>query len=115
MQKGANSLLRSVGQLRRAYDLLTDCINDIPLSGSPVKKAAIIARNRVEKSYMDILTAPGLGDEYRNVVRTEWQTDGWTTEAIQEKIIQLDPQARETVETLLDALIAGETIEIAAQ
>ena len=111
MIKGANSLLRSIGAIKRAHDLLTSCINDIPGKG-PIKRAAITARNRLEAAYTDIVTAPAVGDNYRTVIRAEWGSDQWTIEAIEEKLARLHPQTRETIETLLDALIAGKKIQI---
>jgi hypothetical protein len=110
--KGATSLLNSIASLKRSKDLMKATMADIPSDNSVVKKACKVALGRIEKAYMDILTAPGLGEDYRTVLRREWASDQWTNEAILEKLVQLTPETRETVETLIDGIINGETINI---
>lgn len=110
--KGAISLLKSIGALKRSKDLMEDALADIPVGSSVVKKACKVAVARLDKAYMDILTAPGLGEDYRAVLRREWASDQWTNEAILEKLVQLTPECRETIETLIDGIISGETIKI---
>jgi hypothetical protein len=48
----------------------------------------------------------------RDGIRAEWESDVFTTLAIQEKIAKLSPKEREVVETIIDCIIAGDDITV---
>lgn len=68
--------------------------------------------NKIEYIVNDIKLHPQCSEEIRQAINEEWNSDILTIDSIQEKVLQLTPNEREIVETILDAVIAGEEINV---
>lgn len=107
--KGATDLVAALHHLRMAFDHFESFCREHPQSsGGRLCKGYA---NKCEWVYKDLITHPHFPIEVIEGIRSEWTSDVFTGQAIMEKIVQLNPTEREVVEKLLDALIAGETVE----
>ena len=69
-------------------------------------------QNRIEWIVNDIKLNHQCSDEIREAINEEWQGDVLTIDSINEKVLQLRPSEREIIETILDAVLAGEEINV---
>lgn len=68
--------------------------------------------DRIEWIYNDLKTHPFLPSVVSEGIRNEWEADVYAVDANYEKIALLNPEQREVMESILDAVIAGEQIEV---
>jgi hypothetical protein len=108
--RGATDIANAIHHLRMAYDHFESFGREYP--GTQGARLCKQYSNRIEWVVNDMLTHPHFPAEVREGIRSEWMSDVFTGEAIREKIVQLNPTEREVVERLIDAVIAGERIEI---
>ena len=69
-------------------------------------------QTRIEWIVNDIKLNHQCSDEIREAINEEWQGDVLTVDSINEKVLQLSPSEREIIETILDAVLAGEEINV---
>lgn len=67
---------------------------------------------KIEWIYKDIQTIPVLPDTVRQGIKAEWESDVFSVPAIAEKSALLNPEQREMVELMIDAMLAGEEVQI---
>lgn len=96
--------------MRIAYEHMQDFIRSNP--GSKGAKLFEGYCKRLEWIYKDLNTHPFLSDEVRAGINREWNSDCYATDAIKEKVALLDPEQRELVEVMVDAMLNGEEIKI---
>lgn len=68
--------------------------------------------NKIEYIVNDIKLHPQCSEEIRQAINEEWNSDILTIDSIQEKVLKLTPQERDSIETILDCILSGETINI---
>lgn len=67
---------------------------------------------KIEWIYFDFISIPQFTEKVRNGLREEWQSDALLIPAINEKIELLNPQQRESIEEIIDAMLNGEEVFI---
>lgn len=108
--KGASDITNGIHCIKQAYEHFASFEREYP--GSVGRKILGGYRNKLEWFYKDLITKPSLPDIVREGVRHEWNSDVFIISAIQEKMPLLTPEQRTMVETLIDAMIDGEDIEL---
>jgi len=105
-----SEILKAIHSIRRAKDNFdVFCLGAVT---KDVKKQFLGYSNRLEWIINDIKCHPQCSNEIRNAINEEWQSDVYTIDAIQEKVLKLTPQERDSIETILDCILSGETINI---
>jgi hypothetical protein len=108
--KGGSNIVSAIHALRQGFDHFESFEKDHPGS----KGAQLFAnyRKKIEWVYKDLLTNPHLTEPVREGIRREWKSDVFSVPAINEKIPLLNPEQRDLIETIIDALLKGETIKL---
>lgn len=105
-----SNIILSIQSLRMAEEFMQDFIREFPNSrGAHIFKGY---SKRINWILTDIVTYPFFGDEVRDGMRKEMSSDVLTVSAIYEKIPLLNPEQRDALESVIDSVLAGETIEI---
>ena len=105
-----SNVILSIQSLRMAEEFMQDFIREFPNSrGAHIFKGY---SKRINWILTDIVTYPFFGDEVRDGMRKEMSSDVLTVPAIYEKIPLLNPEQRDALESVIDSVLAGETIEI---
>ena len=68
--------------------------------------------SKIDWIYNDFISCRHFTPEIREGCRREWGSDVFAVPAIQEKIVLLDPDFRELIESVIDAKLNGEEILI---
>lgn len=109
MKSGSN-IVSSVHHLKMSHEHLEDFRREHPNT-----KGAMLFKQyqkRVEFIYTDMITHPFLTPLVREGIKREWESDTFATSAISEKAALLTPEQREVVESLIDAMLKGEQIQM---
>ncbi len=110
MKSGASDLVNAIHSVRQAYEHFGSFQRENPGTiGARLMKQYCA---KLEWIYGDIITYPLFPQVIRDGIRAEWESDVFTTLAIQEKIAKLSPKEREVVETIIDCIIAGDDITV---
>jgi hypothetical protein len=107
--KGSN-IISAIHSLKMAQEHFADFKREHPSS-----EGARLFNNYAKKIdwiLLDFLTHPYLGDEVREGVKKEINSDVFAVPAITEKVSLLNPAQREMIESLIDAALAGEEFKI---
>lgn len=105
-----SNIVQSINKLKQSYDLFEDFQRQHPFT-----KGAAIAKHYNTKIlwiYKDFVSNPSFNDKVREGVIKEWNSDIFIIDAINNKIGLLAPEKRELIETIIDALLNGEEINI---
>lgn len=103
-------IVQALHHIKKAKEFFEDFIREYPNSmGSLVLKRLI---KFCDKIYFDLVSTPMLGEETIQAIREEWQSDAFTIDAITEKVALLSPEQRESLESVIDAVLNGEKITI---
>jgi hypothetical protein len=105
-----SEILKAIHCLRKAKDHF-----DVFCLGAQRPKVKMQFKgysNRIEWVINDIKLHPQCSDEIRAAIDEEWQSDVFVVDAVNEKLLKLSPSERENVETILDCILKGETINI---
>lgn len=105
-----SSIVQSLNKLKQATDLLEDFQREH--KGSKGAKIAKTYIDRIYWIYLDLVSNPSFTEEVRNGIRKEWTSDAFTVDALNDKIGLLNPEQRELVETITDALLRVEEISL---
>jgi len=105
-----SEILKAIHSLRRAKDNLdVFCLGKVT---PHVKKQFKNYSSKIEWIINDIKCHPQCSQEIRDAINEEWQSDVFTVDAINEKVLKLSPSERESIETIIDCVLIGETINI---
>ena len=106
------SIVGGIQSLRVAKDYFEDFQRDEPNS----KGAKLFSHyiKKIDWVFNDIITNPAFDEDVRQGIKKELNSDLFVVPAIQEKVSLLDPDKREFIETLIDAMLKGEEIKILA-
>src|SRR6478736_3379630 len=108
--KASSNIISAVHHLKMASEHLEDFNRS-----HPGTKGAILFngyKKRLEWIVKDLITLPMLPQAVRDGIKSEWQSDVFTVDAIAEKAALLNPALRENLEALIDNLLKGEQIQI---
>jgi hypothetical protein len=106
--KGESNVISSIHCLKQAYDHWAVFQLEYPDSkGAKLFKGY---RDRVTFIYRDIITNPLLPNSVRAGIKSEWESDTFVIPDIAEKTALLNPQQREIVDAIIDAMLNGESI-----
>lgn len=108
--KGGSNIVSAIHALRQAFDYFESFEKDHP--GSKGAQLFTNYRKKIDWIYTDMLTNPHLTEPVREGMRREWNSDVFALPAINEKIPLLNPDQRELIETIVDALLKGEKVNI---
>ena len=106
--KGSSNIVSSVHNIRQALEHFESFQREYPeTKGARLFKGY---GSRLEWIVKDLITHPLLTEEVRQGVKEEWESDVFSVPAINEKVALLNPQNRETIEQIVDAMLNGEEI-----
>jgi len=108
--KGGSDIVSAIHCMRQAYDHFQSFEREHPGS----RGAALMKQYAGKLHWIrtDLITHPFLTHEVREGIKAEWNSDVFTVPAITQKIALLRPEQRELIETLIDAMLKGEEINI---
>ena len=107
--RGSN-IVSAVHSMRQVFEFMESFERDHPNSKGAVLFAKYKAK--LEWIYRDLVTNPHLTDPVREGIKKEWNSDVFAVPAINEKVPLLNPEQRDLVENIIDALLKGEQIKI---
>ena len=108
--KSTSNITSSVHCIKQAYEHFQSFALD-----NPESKGAFLFRGYMKKLewvVKDLISQPAFPNEVSIGIRKEWESDTWAVPAIAEKVVLLNPQQREMIESIVDAMLSGEPIEI---
>jgi hypothetical protein len=105
------NIINGITKLKQAKDLLEDAMRT---AGKESVGAKLIGNvvNRIEGAKNVFVTSIWFPDVVREGIRKEWASDSFTVDAITEKIALLSPKQRDTIEAVLDKILAGELLQV---
>ena len=108
--KATANIVAGIQSLKMAKEHFEDFQRQYPES----KGAKLFGQyiKKIDWVHTDLLSHPFLGDEVRQGIKKEIESDVFAVPAIQEKVSLLDPAKRDFIETLIDAMLKGEEITI---
>ena len=108
--KSASNIVSAIHALRQAYDHF----EVFGLEHPNTKGAMLFSmyNKKIAWIYRDISTHPDLPPTVLEGLKAEWNSDVFSVPAIAEKVARLNPEQREKLEIVVDALLKGETFEI---
>jgi basic membrane lipoprotein Med (substrate-binding protein (PBP1-ABC) superfamily) len=107
--KGAPDIVSAIHALRQGYDHFQSFQREHP----GTRGAALMKQYaaKVEWIYTDLVTHPFLSDEVRAGMNKEWKSDVFAVPAIAENLSLLNPEQRELIENLIEAMLNGQEIK----
>lgn len=109
--KGAIDLIAALDHLKQAYEHLGSLGRE---SGEDSKGLNLANKygKRIKWIYDDVINVPCLPKEVTDGIKLEWNCDVFAPDAINEKILQLNPDQRDHLEAILDIMLTGEGIDV---
>lgn len=104
----ASNIVSAVHNLRMAKEQFLDFIREHPASKG--SKLFDMYSGRLDWIVKDLICNPYLPKEVVNGIKQEWESDVFAIPAICDKVSLLPPDKRELIETLIDAMLAGEEV-----
>lgn len=105
-----SNVVLSIQNLQMSKEFMQDFIREHPDSrGANIFRGYV---KRIDWIFNDILTYPFFSEQVREGMRNEIKGDVFSVPALFEKIPLLNPEQREAVESIVDALLTGEQIEV---
>ena len=108
--KGGSDIVSAIHSIKQAHDHYTSFVLEHP--GSKGAQLVQSYQKRLEWIIKDLITHPFLTDEVRAGIKKEWESDVFAVPAINEKIPLLQPEQRNLIENLVDAMLRGEEIKM---
>ena len=105
-----SSVVSCIHHMKLADEYAKDFVRANP----GTRGAAIFGNYSLKLNWIlrDVVTYPHFGDEVREGMRKEIASDSFSYDSIIEKVGLLNPDQRESLESLLDDILKGGTIEI---
>lgn len=104
-----SNVITAVHHLRIATEYMDDFVRSSPASrGGALFK---VYSGKVKWILRDILTFPHFSEPVREGIRREMNSDSLAYAAIMERISLLSPKQRDELESVIEDLIKGKTIE----
>lgn len=105
-----SSVVSCIHHLKLADEYAKDFVRSAPgTRGAQIFKDY---SKRINWIFRDVITYPHFGDDVREGMKHELASDAFSYDSITEKMALLNPQQRETLESLLDDILKGGTIEV---
>ena len=111
--KATFDILNSLHHLKLSRDFMRSFMLDNPESVGA--RMLLPYTKKMDWIAQDLITNPRFPQEIRDAIRKEWEADGFTIPAIDEKIAKLSPEQREILESIIDLILEGETIKVVQQ
>jgi len=108
--RGEADFVAGIQNLRRAYDYWQSFIRDRP--GTRGDKLFSQYCKKMEWIVQDLASNPLFPDIVRDNIRKEWNADQFTHPAIVDKIALLSPEQRIIIESVIDTILKGETLQL---
>ena len=105
-----SSVIQSIQHLKISDEFMNDFIRTAPNT-----RGAVIFKDysrRLKWILKDIITYPYFGDEVREGIKKEIESDAFSVDAIFDKISLLNPEQREMIEDLIESVLKGKEIEV---
>ena len=105
-----SSVVSFIHHLKLADEYAKDFVRSAP----GTRGATIFANysKRINWIFRDVITFPHFGDDVREGMRKEIASDAFSYDSLVEKVSLLNPEQRETLDSLLDDILRGNTIEV---
>ena len=107
--KGMTSIVNAIHYLKKSKEAFEDWQRQFGCNTEKIAKRQEKAINRI---YFDIITTPFMRKDVISVMKDEWNSDVYEVDEIAQKSKLLPAESRATLIQLLDAMIAGETINL---
>lgn len=108
--KGGSDIISGIHCIKQANEHFSSFYREYPDS-----KGGLLMKNycnKLEWFFKDLVSHPALPEKVREGIRQEWNSDVFAIPAIFEKIPLLNPEQRNMIETLVDAMLSGEEIKM---
>ena len=105
-----SSVIQSIQHIKISDEFMSDFIRTAPNT-----RGAVIFKDysrRLKWILKDIITYPYFGDEVREGIKKEIESDAFSVDAIFDKISLLNPEQREMIEDLIESVLKGKQIEV---
>lgn len=106
---GAN-IVSAIQHLKMAKEHYDDFIRQYPESSGA--RLFLSHVNKINWIFKDTITHPHITQSVRDGIKKEILSDAFAVPAINEKVALLSPEQREIIEETIDAMLAGEEVEI---
>lgn len=105
-------ILEYIHHIKRAKLNLEVFILERTLNNPTSKRKFEIYVQRLQWLITDLKTEPNISKDVSDAIDLEFNSDVFTLDEITRKALLLTPDERETVETLLDQVLAGEELNV---
>lgn len=105
-----SSVVSFIHHLKLADEYAKDFVRS-----APGTRGAVIFDNyskRIAWIFRDVVTYPHFGEEVRDGMRKEIASDAFSYDSLTEKLALLNPEQRENLDSLLDDILRGKSLEI---
>lgn len=109
--KGGSDIISGIHCIKQAHEHFKSFTREHP--GTKGAKLMDGYCNRLAWFPNDLITHPALPESVREGIKQEWNSDVFALPALFEKIPLLNPEQRELVEKMVDAMLQGEEITVA--
>lgn len=106
--RSSGTFVEVIHHLKIAFEFLESFMRERP--GTVGARMARQYCAKINWIYNDLITYPDFPGVVRKGLRDEWNSDPFTSSAINEKLAILDPAQREAVETIIDEILKGQNI-----
>lgn len=106
----AASIVTALNKLNQSKAFFEDFLRETKGGIGEIKAKVYI--KKIEWILLDFKTITCFTDAIRESVKKEIESDSFQSDALHEKCLLLEPEKRELIENLIDALLKGEEIKI---
>jgi hypothetical protein len=106
---GAN-IISAIHSLKIAQEHFADFRREYPTSAGA--KLFKVYEDKIDWIFRDFLSHPHLDDRIREGIKAEINSDVFSVPAISEKVTLLDPEQRDMIEKIIDAVLADEHFQV---
>lgn len=108
--RGQSNIVGGIHSMKQAHDHFELFEFEHPNT----KGAAIFSsyRKKINWIFRDLVTNPALPQDVRDGLQQEWKSDPFEVPAINEKVELLNPSQRQIIESIVDAMLRGEEINV---
>lgn len=108
--KGSSNIISGIHCLAQAFEHFASFRREHPQSAGD--KLFKNYNGKLEWIANDLMTHPFLPQAVRDGIKKEWNSDVFAVPAIAERAALLNPEQRELVETVIEAMLNGEEIKV---
>ena len=105
-----SSVIQAIQHIKMSDEFMKDFMRS-----SPNSRGFVVFKDysrRLNWILRDIITYPYFGDEIRNGIKREIESDAFAVDAIFDKISLLNPEQRQNMEELIEEILKGKNFKV---